>query len=82
MPATTGLARPRPDVNGVRCDALFASGLQPSDAPSAEMVVQAIHRTVRQFGPRGCAAWMAQEFGDHPDTATRRMRWVRHLALM
>jgi hypothetical protein len=81
MPTTTGLAWPRPDVNGTRCDALFASGLQPSDAPTAEMVVQAIRRAVRQFGPHGCAARMAQEFGDHPDTAASRMRWVRQIAL-
>jgi hypothetical protein len=81
MPTTTGLARHWSDVNGVRCDALFASGLQPSDAPTAEMVVEAIHRTVRQLGPRGCAARMAQEFGDHPDMAASRMRWVRQLAL-
>jgi hypothetical protein len=34
---------------------------------------------VQQFGIRGCAGRMAQEFGDHPDTAYRRMRWVRRL---
>jgi hypothetical protein len=67
-------------MKGVRCDALFASGLQPSDAPTAEMVAQAIHRTLRQFGPGGCAGRMAQEFGDHPDTAATRMHWVRQLA--
>jgi len=27
----------------------------------------------------GCASWMAQEFGDHPDAAAARMRWVRQL---
>jgi hypothetical protein len=41
---------PRQDVNSVRCDVLFASGLQPSAAPTAEMVARAINRTVRQFG--------------------------------
>jgi len=36
-------------------------------------------RTVRQFGARGCACRMAQEFGDHPEAAAERMRWVRQL---
>jgi hypothetical protein len=36
-------------------------------------------RTVRQFGRRGCAGRMAQEFGDHPETAVERMNWVRQL---
>jgi len=77
MPRTTQLAMTRP--NEARCEALFASGLQPSDAPTAEMVAAAITRTVRQFGTGGCAGRMAQEFGDHPEAAARRMRWVRQL---
>jgi hypothetical protein len=67
------------DMNGARCQALFSSGLQPSDAPTADMVATAISRAVQQFGMRGCAGRMAQEFGDHPDAASRRMRWVRQL---
>jgi hypothetical protein len=59
--------------------ALFSSGLQPSDAPTADMVATAISRAVQQFGLGGCAGRMAQEFGDHPDAAARRMRWVRQL---
>jgi hypothetical protein len=34
---------------------------------------------VRQLGTRGCASRMAQEFGDHPEMAADRMRWVRQL---
>jgi hypothetical protein len=75
MPTTTL------NVNDVRCEALFASGLQPSDAPTADMVAEAITCTVRQFGTGGCAGRMAQEFGDHPDAAAERMRWVRRLAV-
>jgi hypothetical protein len=30
-------------------------------------VAKAIRATVRQFGIRGCAGLMAQEFGDHPE---------------
>src|SRR6516164_6131523 len=77
MPTTTQLAMT--GLNEARCEALFASGLQPSDAPTADMVAAAITRTVRQFGTGGCAGRMAQEFGDHPDAAARRMRWVRQL---
>ena len=34
MPTATQLTVTRPDVNGVRCQALFCSGRQPSDAPA------------------------------------------------
>jgi hypothetical protein len=61
-------------------EALFASALQPSDAPTADMIATAIARTVRRFGTGGCAGRMAQEFGDHPDAAAERMRWVHQLA--
>jgi hypothetical protein len=80
MPATTQLAMARPNVNDPRCAPLFASVLQPSDVPIAEMAGRAINSTVRQFGTGGCAGRMAQEFGDHPDAAAQRMRWVRQLA--
>jgi len=70
----------RLNMHDARCEALFASGLQRSDTPTAEAVAEAISRTVRQFGLRGCASRMAQEFGDHPETAADRMRWVRRLA--
>jgi hypothetical protein len=63
-----------------RHEALFVSDLQPTDVPTAGMVAEAIERTVRRFGVRGCAGRMAQEFGDHPDAAATRMRWVRDLA--
>jgi hypothetical protein len=67
------------NVTDVRCEALFASALQRSDAVTAETVAEAIGRAVSQFGSAGCASRMAQEFGDHPETATERMRWVREL---
>ena len=49
----------RSDINTARFEALFASGLQQSDAVTASAV--------------------AQEFGDHPEAARDRMRWVRRL---
>jgi len=70
----------RLNVDDARCEALFASGLQRSDAPTASSVAEAISGAVRRFGTRGCAGQMAQEFGDHPQAAAERMRWVRRLA--
>jgi hypothetical protein len=80
MSTSTQLAMTRQNLNDAWwCEALFASGLQPSDAPTAEMVAAAINRTLQQLGVRGCVGQMAQEFGDHPDAAARRMRWVHGL---
>ena len=61
----------------VRSEALFVSALQPSDEPTAEHVRTEIMIMVRRFGVRGCAARMAQEYGDSPDSAIARMRWAR-----
>jgi len=69
----------RLNLNDARCEALFASVLQRSDSPTAERAAEAIRRAVRQFGTRGCAGQIAQEFGDHPEAAADRMRWVRQL---
>ena len=80
MTATTQLGVTRLTLNNTQCEALFASVLQPSDAPTADMVVEAINCTIRQFGISGCAGRMAEAFGDHPDGAATRMRWVRRLA--
>jgi hypothetical protein len=64
---------------GAQCAALFASGLQRSDALTSDAVADAVSRTVQRFGVHGCVELMAQEFGDHPETATDRMRWIRQL---
>jgi len=37
MPTATQVTVTQLDVNGVRCQALFSSGLQPSDAPTADL---------------------------------------------
>jgi hypothetical protein len=60
-----------------RADALFASALQLSDGPGAAQVRQAIAAATRIFGARGCAARVAQAYGEHPETAVVRMRWAR-----
>lgn len=66
-------------VAAARTEALFASPLQQADAPDPATVAEAIKSAVRAFGTRGCTARMAQEYGDHPDEAASRMRWVRGL---
>jgi len=67
----------RPNTSAVRADALFASILQRSDEPSAGQVRKAVAAAMRAHGGRGCAELVAQEFGDHPETAVTRMRWAR-----
>lgn len=64
-------------IGAVRADAVFVSGLQCCDEPSAGQVRQAVAAAVRAFGCSGCAGRVAQEFGDHPETAVIRMRWAR-----
>ena len=63
-------------VSAVRADAVFASALQVSQIPDAGQVKRAIAMAVRQLGGRGCAAHVAQEFGEHPELAAPRMRWA------
>ena len=69
----------RVNVNDTQREALFASALQRSDALTAEAVAEEISRTLRKLGVSGCASWVAQEFGDHPDAACDRMRWARQI---
>jgi hypothetical protein len=64
-------------VSGLQADALFASTLQRCDEPGAGQVRQAAVTAIREFGYSGCAARVAQEFGDHPEMAAIRMRWAR-----
>src|SRR5208282_1848265 len=69
-----------PSIGAVQADAVFVSGLQGRDEPSAGQVRQAVAAAIRAFGRSGCAGRVAQEFGDHPDTAVIRMRWARGVA--
>jgi len=66
-------------VTQYRCEALFSSLLQESDALTPQAVADAVSKAVRQLGPAGCTSRMAQEFGDHPEEARDRMRWARQL---
>jgi hypothetical protein len=68
-------------TNTTAAEALFASTLQPSDAPTIDQVEAAVRDSLRSHGGvRGCAALCAGEYGEHPETAPARMRWARSLA--
>jgi hypothetical protein len=72
-----GPATHHPNSSAVWANAVFVSALQRCDQPGADEVWQAVAAAVRAFGPHGCAERVAQEFGDHPETAVARMRWAR-----
>jgi hypothetical protein len=64
-----------------RAEALFSSPLQPSDTPTRAQICAAMAASLRaNRGIRGCAAALAAEYGEHPDTAPTRMRWALGLA--
>jgi hypothetical protein len=63
-------------IHTVRAQALFASSLQPSERPTADHVADAVRDALAGYGPAGCAAFVAAEYGDHPDSAAARMRWA------
>jgi hypothetical protein len=64
-----------------RAGALFASTLQPSDHATQAQVAAAVTTSLlANGGERGCAAVVAAEYGEHPDTAAARMRWALRLA--
>ena len=75
----SGISEALAESMPVRSEALFVSDLQPSQDLQPQQVRAAILRTVRDLGLRECVARVAQEFGDHPDTAVLRMRWAREL---
>jgi hypothetical protein len=64
----------------VLAEALFASHLQPSEVPSLAQVSAAVGDCLRRLGVDGCATAVAREYGEHPETAVRRMRWALGLA--
>lgn len=67
-------------INDARAEALFVTDLQRSDSPTPADVENAIRAALRRHGGiRNCAALVAAEFGDHPETAVARMQWVLHV---
>jgi nitrogenase molybdenum-iron protein alpha/beta subunit len=64
-------------VQDLAAEALFASHLQPSECPSRKTVEDIVTAMILRHGSDGCAATVASEFGDHPESAVRRMSWAR-----
>ena len=52
-----------------------ASAAEPLDRTRADAAIRASIRC--HGGVRGCLAALAQEFGEHPETAPSRMKWAR-----
>jgi hypothetical protein len=65
-------------IDDIRTEALFASYLQRSQHPTAELIRAAVVDTVTRLGEARCAELVAQEFGEHPDCALGRMQWARN----
>jgi hypothetical protein len=65
------------NVQVLQADALFASALQRSDELNVSRIRQAIAAAIGRYGAGGCAGRVAQEFGDHPESAATRMRWAQ-----
>jgi hypothetical protein len=63
-------------LENVRAEALFVSDVQSSECLDSRGIRGAVMRSVRRHGPRGCAALVAHEFGEHPEIAVSRMSWV------
>jgi hypothetical protein len=64
-------------VQELAAEALFVSDLQPSECPSQKKLEDTVTAMLLRHGSDGCAAAVAEEFGDHPEAAVRRMSWVR-----
>lgn len=65
-------------VQDLAAEALFASDVQPSECPSRQRLEDAVTAMLLRLGSDGCAGHVAEEFGNHPESAVRRMNWVRH----
>jgi hypothetical protein len=62
-------------------EALFTSDLSAWREYTAIEVATAIRRAIStRGGVRGCAGEVAAAYGEHPETAARRMRWARALS--
>jgi hypothetical protein len=63
-------------VEDMAAEALFVSDMQPSECPSQHDIEQAITAMLLCYGSDGCAAELAEQFGDHPEASVRRLSWV------
>jgi hypothetical protein len=75
-----GITREEPDLMTTieLAQVLFTTALQPSGELSPIQIRQAVDERLCACGgdPAWCAAYVAQEAGDHPETYVTRMRWA------
>ena len=64
-------------VRALQADALFVSALQRSDELNTSQIWRAVSVALTAYGGAGCAGRVAQEFGDHPETAAVQVWWSR-----
>ena len=61
-----------------RAEALAVSSVRQTECTDRATVDAVIRAALHVHGGvRGCAAALAQAFGDHPEIAAPRMRWAR-----
>ncbi len=69
------------DLNAARAEALFVSTLSAAEPHDRAELKAAIAAAVRDYrGVAGCAAQMAEAYGESPEWAAWRMRWARDAA--
>jgi hypothetical protein len=59
----------------VAAEALHASRVQQSENLTPGLIHDAVVGAVTVYGVDGCAARLAQQYGDRPADAAARMRW-------
>ena len=65
------------DFTVARAEALFASTLSAAEPHDRAVLDAAIAAAVRDYnGVRGCAAVMAEAYGEKPVQAAERMQWA------
>jgi hypothetical protein len=64
------------DNDVVLAEALFVSSLDRRETYSDAAIRRAVIEALRRNGVRECVAQVAQEYGEHPDTAAARMKWA------
>ena len=71
----------RPDLVVTYAQALFASDLPTASVVAMSRLCEAAHAAIARCAHRGgCESYVAQEYGDYPDNASRRMSWALDVA--
>jgi hypothetical protein len=66
------------NITVARAEALFAGTLSAAEPHDWAELKAAIAAAVRDYhGVAGCAAYVAQAYGDNPEWAAERMKWAR-----